>query len=83
MLLVLPPGNYSAVVTGNGGTGVALLEVTDLRNGGLRATASSLDQLAALTRERADSAQRGTSGAPKSALELCVGVPLPVAVVGR
>ncbi|MCX6954969.1 MAG: CHRD domain-containing protein [Verrucomicrobia bacterium] len=31
LLVVLPPGNYTAVVTGNGGTGVALLEATDLR----------------------------------------------------
>lgn len=31
LLVVLPPGNYTAVVSGNGGTGVALLEATDLR----------------------------------------------------
>ncbi len=32
LLLILPPGNYSAVVSGaSGGTGVALLEATDLR----------------------------------------------------
>jgi hypothetical protein len=31
LIVVLPPGNYTAVVSGNGGTGVALLEATDLR----------------------------------------------------
>jgi hypothetical protein len=31
LLVVLPPGNYSAVVSGNGGTGIALLEATDVR----------------------------------------------------
>ncbi len=41
MTVVLPPGNYTAIVSGNGGTGLALLEITDLRNGGLRATAAS------------------------------------------
>jgi hypothetical protein len=32
VILILPAGNYTAVVSGNGGTGVALLESTDLRN---------------------------------------------------
>ena len=31
LLVVLPPGIYSVVVSGNGGTGIALLEATDLR----------------------------------------------------
>lgn len=31
LLLVLPPGNYTAIVSAASGTGVALLEVTDLR----------------------------------------------------
>lgn len=31
LLVVLPPGNYTAVVSGNGGTGVALLEIVDVR----------------------------------------------------
>lgn len=32
LVVVLPPGNYSVVVTGNNGaTGIALIEVTDLR----------------------------------------------------
>lgn len=32
LLVVLPPGNYSAVVSAETGTGIALLEVTDVRN---------------------------------------------------
>lgn len=32
LIVVLPPGNYSAVVSSASGTGIALLEVTDLRN---------------------------------------------------
>jgi hypothetical protein len=32
LLVVLPPGNYTAVVSSASGTGVALLEVTDLRS---------------------------------------------------
>ena len=77
LLLVLPPGNYSAVVFGNGGTGIALLEVTDMRNGGLRATASTPEQSLALIRERA--ARPSASAAP----ELCVSAPLSIATLAR
>jgi hypothetical protein len=31
LLVVLPPGAYSAVISGIGGSGIALLEATDLR----------------------------------------------------
>jgi len=75
LVMVLPPGNYSAIVSGNGGTGLALLEVTDLRNAGLRVTAETLEQVAALGRERA----RGKPAA-RPAIEFCG---LPVAVVPR
>jgi hypothetical protein len=77
LLLVLPPGNYSAVVFGNGGTGIALLEVTDMRNGGLRATASTPEQSLALIRERA--VRPSASAAP----ELCVSAPLSIATLAR
>jgi len=49
LLLILPPGNYSAVVAGVGGTsGIALLEATDIRspatvNAGASATVASID----------------------------------------
>ena len=46
LLVVLPPGNYTAVVSGNGGTGVALLEATDLRIvGGTVAVASTIPEI--------------------------------------
>lgn len=32
LLVVLPPGNYTAMVSSSSGTGIALLEVSDLRN---------------------------------------------------
>ena len=32
LILVLPPGNYTAIVSSASGTGIALLEVSDLRN---------------------------------------------------
>ncbi|MEY4938840.1 MAG: hypothetical protein RIQ93_575 [Verrucomicrobiota bacterium] len=41
MTVVLPPGNYTAIVSAAAGTGVALLEITDLRNGGIRAVAEA------------------------------------------
>jgi hypothetical protein len=43
LLVVLPPGNYTAVVSGNGGTGVALLEATDLRIVGATAALASAE----------------------------------------
>lgn len=42
LLVVLPPGNYTAVVSGVGtGTGIALLEATDLRIVGVTAAVAS------------------------------------------
>jgi hypothetical protein len=38
LLVVLPPGVYSLVVSGNGGSGIALLEATDLRTLGTLVT---------------------------------------------
>jgi hypothetical protein len=38
LLVVLPPGGYSAVVSGNGGSGIALLEAVDLRTLGALVT---------------------------------------------
>lgn len=78
LAVVLPPGNYTAVVSGNGGTGIALLEIADMRNAGLPATAGS-------TLDRSLAQGRGRSAAPraeKAAPELCV-APLPLAAIAR
>ena len=77
LTVVLPPGNYTAIVSGNGGTGIALLEVTDLRNGGIRTTAEApLERSLAVIRTRM-TAPRVAKAAP----ELCVGVPLTFAMI--
>jgi hypothetical protein len=48
LLIVLPPGNYTAVVRGNNGaTGVALLEATDVRVFAAPATATTAAVIAA------------------------------------
>jgi hypothetical protein len=77
MALVLPPGNYTAIVSGNGGTGIALLEITDMRNSGLRATASTIEESLVMNLQRA----REPKGA-KPSLELCTST-LPLATVTR
>jgi hypothetical protein len=79
LIVVLPPGNFTAVVAGNGGTtGVALLEALDLRtlNGNLTTT-GVIASLAA----PAQPVNRAV--AALNALELCVGVPLAVTAAQR
>lgn len=83
LMLVLPSGNYTAVVSGNGGTGVALLEVTDLRNSGLRATASTIEQVLTFSRERASPYGASRLAAAKRALELCGTSPLGIITLSR
>lgn len=73
LLVVLPPGNYTAVVSGVGGTtGVALLEATDLRIIG-PATGTATQVIAALPRNAASAPSRG--------LELRTILPLAVTAV--
>lgn len=88
VIVILPPGNYSAVVSGNGGTtGVALLEATDLRNNvtilSNRAAGAPAEDNAVLAEFKRDLraaatnlrwAAAKTTGRPEP--ELCVGVPL-------
>lgn len=82
LLLVLPPGNYSAVVSGNGATGVALLEATDLRGNTavINAGAAGGESSQILTEFQRD--LRAAASNPLFAakapaqMELCVGVPL-------
>jgi len=66
LLVVLAPGNYTAVVGGNGGTGIALLEATDVRIvGSALAVASTVP-----------TAPGGLTGVRAAAVELCT-APLP------
>ncbi len=77
LLLVLPPGNYTAIVSGAGGTtGIALLEATDLRIIG-PATGSATQVIASLP-ANASPAER--KAALRRGLELC-GLPLAVTAV--
>ncbi len=78
LLVVLPPGNYTAVVSGVGGTtGVALLEATDLRIIG-PATGTATQVIASLPKN-ASPAQR--KAALQRGLELCTVLPLAVTAV--
>lgn len=74
LVLVLPPGNYTAVVSAASGTGIALLEVTDLRNLGASAATASVDELKlALLREPSVAPAKTASAGPagRGAVELC------------
>lgn len=78
LVVVLPPGNYTAQVSSGAGTGVALLEAYDLRNLPTTVAIASADPVvpaASATRSVAV-----TSGRPV-APELCVATPLPVTAV--
>lgn len=78
LVLVLPPGNYTAVVSAATGTGIALLEVRDLRSVGASIAPAAAGPGALVQRAG------GSAGAPaKATLELCGGVPLTVAAVAR
>lgn len=77
LLVVLPPGNYSAVVSGAGATtGIALLEATDLRVLGLTPGTTNpviTDVRAPATKFLGDGER--IREATKAALELCGGTP--------
>lgn len=78
LVLVLPPGNYTAVVSAATGTGIALLEVRDLRSVGAGVAPAAAGPGTVV--------QRGTGAAgatARAALELCGGVPVTVAAVTR
>jgi hypothetical protein len=75
LVLVLPPGNYTAIVTAATGTGVALLEVNDLRTLGI-----SLTTVVAQPQPPSALASRLASSQP--ALEFCT-VPIAVTLASR
>jgi hypothetical protein len=78
LVLVLPPGNYTAVVSAATGTGIALLEVRDLRSVGA-GVAPAATAPGAVVRRAASQAGAVAQAAP----ELCGAVPLTVAVAVR
>lgn len=79
LVVVLPPGNYTAIASSGSGTGIALLEVMDLRNLGNTVVPASVVAgevvVAAPVRTPATGA--------KAALELCAALPLAVSVASR
>ena len=80
LVVVLPPGNYTAQVSAASGTGVALLETYDLRGlAGAGVTVSSVD--ARVPARAATMASTRPAGA--GVLELCTAVPLGVTVAKR
>jgi hypothetical protein len=77
LVVVLPPGNYTAHVSAPSGTGVALLEINDLRSLGEAGIAVS--SLPGPTRQ----AVSPLASVAKAALEFCDGLPLATTVANR
>jgi hypothetical protein len=78
LVVVLPPGNYTAIVSAAAGTGVALLEVTDLRSISSNAVPASAQ--ATLVVQNGGVPAKGAANS--SLLELC-NLPIAVSVAGR
>ena len=80
LVVVLPPGNYTAIVSAAAGTGVALLEVSDLRNLGGTVVPASAVPANLVVQNGAVQGRVGTvaASANKAAVELC---DLPIATV--
>ncbi len=82
LVVVLPPGNYTAQVSAASGTGVALLETYDLRSlGAVGLTVAATETRAPLRATGLALAQ--TTAGNSAALEFCAAVPLAVAVAQR
>jgi hypothetical protein len=84
LVVVLPPGNYTAVVSSAAGTGIALLEVTDLRSVDSTAvpTAGATNLVVQDANATGKPATPSTAAA-KAALELCAAMPIAVSVASR
>jgi hypothetical protein len=72
LVVVLPPGNYTAIVSAAAGTGIALLEVADLRT--LAPTITTVSSVPSPSPARAS----GFASLAQGAIELCAAVPLAV-----
>ncbi|MBL9187400.1 MAG: CHRD domain-containing protein [Opitutaceae bacterium] len=79
LVVVLPPGNYTAQVSSSAGTGVALLEVYDLRNVPTALAIASLDPVS----PKGDAPRAIAAAGARPAPEFCVTTPLPAAVATR
>jgi hypothetical protein len=78
LVVVLPPGNYTAIVSATTGTGVALLETYDLRGLGAAATTASLPN------ERGAATSGGLAASTKAtAIELCAAPIAPAALAAK
>ena len=84
LIVVLPPGNYTAVVSAATGTGIALLEVSDLRGlGGTVVPATGPTDLVVQSGGVPATSGRRSAAPAKAAVEICAAVPLAITVVGR
>ena len=72
LLVVLPPGNYTAIVSSASGTGVALVEAYDLRNLSRTTAVTSLEPARAASPVQGLASVNGKTAEP----ELCIAVPL-------
>lgn len=79
LVVVLPPGNYTTIVSAVSGTGIALLEISDLRNLGGTVVPASAPRSEVVVA----SPVRASFGAAKLTLELCEGVPVAATVAVR
>lgn len=77
LIVVLPPGNYTAQVSSAAGSGVALLEAYDLRNVPANVLISSVNPAVPAASPQA------VAAALRAAPELCVATPLAVTVAAR
>ncbi len=75
IVVVLPPGNYTAIVSATAGTGVALLEAYDLRNLQSTIAVAALEPARAASPTQTVASINGKAGTQP---ELCVATPLVI-----
>jgi hypothetical protein len=84
LVVVLPPGNYTAIVSAATGTGIALLEVTDLRSANPTLVPSAgRSDLVVQNDTIPGRTATISSVAARAAQELCAAVPLAISVASR
>lgn len=83
LVVVLPPGNYTAIVSAASGTGVALLEVNDLRSLSSTTLPASIPADLVVKNTAINAKSGALSPATKAVVELCPAVPAAVSVASR